>query len=189
MVRRHQQPFPERAVCDRGLHPIDRDHLPDTEPVATNGILEGEGCRAAVRRISFTAFIASSISSTTVSRNRYMTGSDAEGLTMGYYHTQICPSTNTCIRKAPRIMLSRTTSSRVRFGGSFLNHQLLIAGTAPVFANAVQDGSSNDLHSILDTNDYGDSHTALYADDFCERRAAHAEMRRGERSGLRRLTL
>jgi len=39
----------------------------------------------------------------------------------------------------------------VRFGGSFLNHQWLIAAAAPVFANADQSGTTTDLHSIVDS--------------------------------------
>src|SRR5262249_33461344 len=38
------------------------------------------------------------------------------------------------------------------FGGSFLNHQWLIAAATPVWANALNDGSSNDRHSVLDAN-------------------------------------
>jgi phospholipase C len=40
------------------------------------------------------------------------------------------------------------------FGGSFLNHQWLIAAQAPVFENAPNDGSADDLHSVIDTNGF-----------------------------------
>jgi acid phosphatase len=36
------------------------------------------------------------------------------------------------------------------FGGSFLNHQWLIAAATPKFANALNDGSAADLHSVVD---------------------------------------
>jgi phospholipase C len=38
------------------------------------------------------------------------------------------------------------------FGGSFLNHQWLVAAATPVFAGALKDGSANDLHSKTDSN-------------------------------------
>jgi acid phosphatase len=38
------------------------------------------------------------------------------------------------------------------FGGSFLNRQWLIAAATPVFDKALNDGSANDLHSVVDAN-------------------------------------
>ena len=38
------------------------------------------------------------------------------------------------------------------FGGSFLNHQWVIAARTPVWANALNDGSANDLHSVVDVD-------------------------------------
>ena len=38
------------------------------------------------------------------------------------------------------------------FGGSFLNHQWLIAARTPKFANAPNDGGSCDSHTVLDAN-------------------------------------
>src|SRR6266576_2928172 len=38
------------------------------------------------------------------------------------------------------------------FGGSFLNHQWLVCACTPVSANAVSDGSTKDLHTILGAN-------------------------------------
>ncbi len=38
------------------------------------------------------------------------------------------------------------------FGGSFLNHQWLIAAATPVWPGAVANGGSDDLHSVLDAN-------------------------------------
>ena len=51
----------------------------------------------------------------------------------------------------------RTTSISDRFfqaafGGSFLNHQWLVAAASPVFQNARNDGSADDLHSLVDGN-------------------------------------
>ena len=38
------------------------------------------------------------------------------------------------------------------WGGSFLNHQWLIAARTPVWKNAVNDGGATDLHSVVDVN-------------------------------------
>jgi acid phosphatase len=38
------------------------------------------------------------------------------------------------------------------FGGSFLNHQWLIAASNPVWPGALNDGSLDDLHSVVDEN-------------------------------------
>jgi acid phosphatase len=48
------------------------------------------------------------------------------------------------------------------FGGSFLNHQWLVAGQTPTFAGALNDGSANDLHSVVDANGMPTS-SPLYA--------------------------
>jgi phospholipase C len=81
---------------------------------------------------------------------------------MGYYNTQNLPIYQYLHQVgAPHYVISDNFYQGA-FGGSFLNHQLLVAATAPVFANAVQDGGSNDLHSILDTNNMATS-TPLYS--------------------------
>ena len=46
------------------------------------------------------------------------------------------------------------------FGGSFLNHQWLIAAAPP--ADAVNDGGRDDLHSILDANGIPEPSYPLY---------------------------
>jgi acid phosphatase len=95
-------------------------------------------------------------------QNRYVTGSDAAGLTMGYYDTKKLPIyTYLHSRGAPHYVIA-DSFFQAAFGGSFLNHQWLVAAATPVFANAVQDGSSADLHSILDGNGMPTS-TPLYA--------------------------
>jgi len=85
-------------------------------------------------------------------QNRYVTGSDAIGLTMGYYDTQALPVYEYLHRAHhPHYAIADNFFQGV-FGGSFLNHQWLIAAAAPAFAGAVHDGSSADLHSVVDTN-------------------------------------
>jgi acid phosphatase len=83
--------------------------------------------------------------------DRYTVGSDAVGLTQGYYDTTALPLFKflTRDRRAPRYVIADRFFQGA-FGGSYLNHQWLIAaqtqrweGTAPA------DGSANDLHSIV----------------------------------------
>ena len=76
-------------------------------------------------------------------QDRYVTGSDAIGLTMGYYDTKALPIYQYLHAKgASRVRDRRTTSSSRAFGGSFLNHQWLIAAATPVWAGALDDGSA-----------------------------------------------
>ena len=85
-------------------------------------------------------------------QNRYVTGSDAVGLVMGYYDTKKLPIYKYLhSRGAPDYVISDSFFQGAS-GGSFLNHQWLVAAATPVFANAVQDGSPADLHSIVDAN-------------------------------------
>ena len=81
--------------------------------------------------------------------DRYSTGSDAAGLTQGFYDTRQLPIYQYLTGKhAPRsVVLDRFFQSA--FGGSYLNHQWLVAARTPVYPNAVADGSSADLHSVV----------------------------------------
>ncbi|MEA3184576.1 MAG: hypothetical protein QOJ74_1053 [Ilumatobacteraceae bacterium] len=81
--------------------------------------------------------------------DRYTTGSDAIGLTQGYYNTKTLP-----IYKylhgdhAPRYAIA-DNFFQAAFGGSFLNHQWLVAAATPVFTGADHTGTASDLHSII----------------------------------------
>jgi len=84
--------------------------------------------------------------------NRFVTGSDAVGLTMGFYETRTLPIYEYLHRPHhPRYAIADHFFQGA-FGGSFLNHQWFVAAAAPVFADAVHDGSPADLHSVVDTN-------------------------------------
>src|SRR6267143_4470094 len=95
-------------------------------------------------------------------QNRYVTGSDAAGLSMGYYNTKKLPIyVYLHSRGAPKYVIADSFFQGA-FGGSFLNHQWLIAAAAPVFAGAPNDASAPDLHSVVDANGMPTS-TPLYA--------------------------
>lgn len=141
--------------------PASATTCPTPNQFAANGILIGQGLPGGCTRDIVHRFYSEQYQINDGQQNRYMTGSDASGLTMGYFNTQALPIYQYLHQAgAPHYVISDNFYQGA-FGGSFLNHQLFVAATAPVFANAVQDGSSNDLHSILDTNNMATS-TPLY---------------------------
>jgi acid phosphatase len=80
-------------------------------------------------------------------QNRYVTGSDAVGLTMGYYNTKQLPLYKYLHRKkAPHYVLADHFFQGAN-GGSYLNHQYLIAAQPPTWA-AAPDAD----HAVLDSN-------------------------------------
>ena len=85
-------------------------------------------------------------------QDRYVTGSDAAGLSMGVYDTTALPLYNYLTGKGAPNYVIADDFFQGAFGGSFLNHQFLISAQAPVFANADKTGDSNDLHAVVDAN-------------------------------------
>jgi acid phosphatase len=85
-------------------------------------------------------------------QNRYVTGSDAVGLSMGYYDTTKLPVYAYLHSKNAPAYVVLDNFFQGAFGGSFLNHQWLVSAQAPIFSGAANDGSSVDLHSVVDAN-------------------------------------
>jgi acid phosphatase len=85
-------------------------------------------------------------------QDRYVTGSDAIGLTMGHYATRELPIYEYLHKHGhPRYVIADRFFQSA-FGGSFLNHQWLVAAATPVFYDAPKDGGANDQHSLVDAN-------------------------------------
>ncbi|MEP6816473.1 MAG: alkaline phosphatase family protein [Marmoricola sp.] len=94
-------------------------------------------------------------------QNRYTTGSDAIGLTQGTYRTRQLPIwTYLHGNDAPHYVLA-DHFFQAAFGGSFLNHQWLIAARSPLdtdktttytLKNGVPDPASYAKNSVLDAN-------------------------------------
>ena len=95
-------------------------------------------------------------------QNRYSLGSDAAGLTQGYYDTAALPIYQYLHTQDHPHYVVADNFFQGAFGGSFLNHQWLITAHAPVWTGAVNDGTSNDFHSILDANGFPNSSYPLY---------------------------
>jgi phospholipase C len=95
-------------------------------------------------------------------QNRYVTGSDAVGLSMGYYDTKKLPIYRYLHGKhAPHYVIA-DRFFQAAFGGSFLNHQFLIAARAPRDTAAGPGGADAGLHSVVDTNGFPNSSYPLY---------------------------
>lgn len=82
--------------------------------------------------------------------DRYVTGSDAVGLSMGYYDTTQLPIYQYLHGAgAPKYVIA-DNFFQAAFGGSFLNHQWLVSAQTPKWeGGALSDGSANDLHSVV----------------------------------------
>jgi acid phosphatase len=87
-------------------------------------------------------------------QDRYTTGSDAVGLTQGVYETQNLPIYRYLHSKgAPKYVVADHFFQGA-FGGSFLNHQWLIAARAPYVdpAGAIPTGRLRARNSVVDNN-------------------------------------
>jgi acid phosphatase len=119
---------------------------------APNGVKNGEGLPGGCTRDLVHRFYNEQYQINEGKQNRYVTGSDAAGLAMGYYDTAKLPIYKYLHSAgAPRYVIA-DRFFQAAFGGSFLNHQWLIAAATPVFAGALNDGSADDLHSVVDEN-------------------------------------
>ncbi|GAC1611729.1 MAG: acid phosphatase [Mycobacteriales bacterium] len=107
-------------------------------------------------------------------QNRYVAGSDAAGLVMGHYDTPALPIYQYLHSSAAPRYVVADNFFQGGWGGSFLNHQILVAAQAPVFAGADKSGSQTsagcgkatdpaasgpcDLHSVVDANGFPTSY-------------------------------
>jgi phospholipase C len=80
-------------------------------------------------------------------QDRYTTGSDAVGLTQGYYDTKALPIYKYLHAPGHPSYAIADKFFQGAFGGSFLNHQWLVAAATPTFT-----GAPADQHSVLDAN-------------------------------------
>ncbi|MFY9580779.1 MAG: alkaline phosphatase family protein [Gaiellaceae bacterium] len=81
-------------------------------------------------------------------QNRYMSGSDSAGTTMGVYDTKALPIYRYLHQGDHPHYAILDNFFQAAFGGSFLNHQWLIAARTPTFVVPADSA----LHSIVDSN-------------------------------------
>jgi phospholipase C len=103
-------------------------------------------------------------------QNRYVTGSDAAGLTMGTYDTTRLPIYEYLHSEGAPHYVIADRFFQAAFGGSFLNHQWLIAARSPLDTSHGANGDKGGLNSILDRNGMP-TRTPLYTpqDPFLDR--------------------
>jgi acid phosphatase len=119
---------------------------------APNGVPKGSGLPGGCTRDLVHRFYQEQYQLNGGRQNRYVTGSDAVGLAMGYYDTRRLPIYEYLHRRGHPDYVISDRFFQAAFGGSFLNHQWLVAAATPVFYDARADGSADDLHSLVDSN-------------------------------------
>ena len=86
-------------------------------------------------------------------QDRYVTGSDAVGLTMGRYDTTSLPIYQYLHSKGAPNYVVADNFFQGAFGGSFLNHQYLIAARAPLDTSSLVPASAG-VNSVLDADGF-----------------------------------
>ena len=124
-------------------HPV-----PNVFPPA-NGTLKGNGDPGGCTRDLVHRFYQEQYQIDGGKQDRYVTGSDAVGLTMGRYETTSLPIYRYLHSKGAPNYVVADNFFQGAFGGSFLNHQWLIAARAPLDTSA---GANGGVNSVLDTN-------------------------------------
>jgi acid phosphatase len=122
-----------------------------------NGLLKGTGRPGGCTRDIVHKFYQEQYQLNGGKQNRYVVGSDAIGLVMGGYDTKALPI-YTWLHSAhhPSYVIA-DNFFQAAFGGSFLNHQYLIAARAPEDPNAPAT-----QHSLLDPAGFPNAGYTLY---------------------------
>ena len=96
-------------------------------------------------------------------QNLYVTGSDAVGLTMGYYDTKALPIYKYLHSEDHPSYAISDNFFQAAFGGSFLNHQWLIAAATPVDTDPANTIATLHLNSITDANGMPNNYQLYHA--------------------------
>ena len=149
---------------------------------APNGVLNGTGLPGGCTRDLVHRFYQEQYQIDGGKQDRYVTGSDAVGLTMGRYATQSLPIYRYLHSKGAPNYVVADRFFQAAFGGSFLNHQYLIAARAPVDTGGATPKAA--ANSVIDSNGMPTSYPLYTADDPA---AKDAQLTRGlpQRRGLR----
>ena len=125
---------------------------PNPGVFATNGLLNGSGAPGGCTRDIVHRYYQEQFQIDNGKMDRYVQGSDATGLAMGTYDTTQLPIYKYLHETGHPKYAILDNFFQGAFGGSFLNHQLLVAGRAPTWVAAINDGGADDLHSVVDGN-------------------------------------
>jgi acid phosphatase len=130
---------------------------------AANGVKKGAGEPGGCTRDLVHRFYQEQYQIDRGRQDRYVTGSDAVGLTMGHYDTKQLPIYRYLHAKGAPNYVVADHFFQAAFGGSFLNHQYLVAARAPIDTDpAAVSGGTGDLHSVVDTNGFPNDSYPLY---------------------------
>jgi phospholipase C len=120
---------------------------PHQEFAKPNGWAKGTGTPGGCTRDLVHEFYQEQYQLNGGQQNRYMSGSDSVGTTMGVYDTRQLPIYKYLHGGNHPHYAIADDFFQSAFGGSFLNHQWLIAAQTPVYP-----GAAEALHSIIDAN-------------------------------------
>jgi acid phosphatase len=138
-------------TIDRFIGPQDTT-CPAPGVSAANGVPKGEGEPGGCTRDLVHRFYQEQYQIDGGRQDRYVTGSDAVGLTMGHYDTKRLPIYRYLHGSdAPNYVIA-DHFFQAAFGGSFLNHQWLVAARTPIDTDPAQTDPVTGLHSVVDTN-------------------------------------
>ena len=154
--------FPNAPFRIDDYIPATATTCPPGNVFAPNGVPNGRGLPGGCTRDLVHRFYQEQYQIDGGRQDRYVSGSDAVGLTMGHYDTRSLPIYRYLHERThPRYAIA-DNFFQAAFGGSFLNHQWLVAARTPVFTGALNNGSADDLHSVVDQNGMPTSYP-LYA--------------------------
>ncbi|HYQ32109.1 MAG TPA: acid phosphatase [Lapillicoccus sp.] len=171
-------PSPLATTCTDAAHSVPASHFtnkwftiddyiaptdktcPAPGVFAPNGVLKGSGEPGGCTRDLVHRFYQEQYQIDGGKQDRYVTGSDAVGLTMGRYETTTLPIYQYLHSKGAPNYVVADNFFQGAFGGSFLNHQWLIAARAPLDTSAGADGAKN---SVVDSNGMPNSYPQYQA--------------------------
>ena len=150
---------PEQVVHDRPADQAGRHDLPAAAAgvLFPNGVPNGTGRPGGCTRDIVHKFYQEQYQLNGGKQNRYMVGSDAIGTVMGVYDTKSLPIYQWLHGTHHPNYAIADNFFQAAFGGSFLNHQYLIAARAPEDANAPAN-----LHSLVDAAGFPRNNYPLY---------------------------
>jgi acid phosphatase len=140
---------------------------PASPKAPANGVAAGKGSPGGCTRDLVHRFYQEQYQIDGGRQDRYVAGSDAGGLAMGWYRTENLPLYRYLSgRDGPNAVVADHFFAAA-FGGSFLNHHYLVAAAVPTWPEADRSGSQAgcatgpaqcDLHSVIDANGMPSDH-------------------------------
>ena len=127
-----------------------------------NGVAKGSGLPGGCTRDLVHKFYQEQYQIDGGKMDRYTVGSDAAGLTQGYYDTKQLPIYKYLTGPhAPKYAIL-DQFFQAAFGGSFLNHQWLIAAATPTLSRDSHTAPDPSLHSIIDADGFPANYPPLH---------------------------